>query len=193
MPFLFTNSTADLFGAHAGAGREPAAIPADVESEVLGLFDLLRDSLLRYAMSFGISVDDGEDVLQETFLALFRHLMAGRSRGNLRSWLFSVVHNQALRRRTTNQSRDRIHDADPAVCEGVEDRAPSPEAEVLFTERQARLRAVWRALGETDRWCLQLRAEGLRYREIAGVVGISLGSVSASLARSLERMERIDA
>jgi RNA polymerase sigma-70 factor (ECF subfamily) len=54
------------------------------------------------------------------------------------------------------------------------------------------LQAVLRALPEQDRCCLHLRAEGLRYREIASVLGISLGSVSIALARSLARMGRAD-
>jgi RNA polymerase sigma-70 factor (ECF subfamily) len=37
-----------------------------------------------------------------------------------------------------------------------------------------------------------LRAEGLRYREIAQVLDMSLGAVSISLARSLARFERAD-
>jgi len=51
---------------------------------------------------------------------------------------------------------------------------------------------VLQALPETDQQCLSLRAEGLRYREIAAVVGISLGSVAASLERSLDRLARAD-
>jgi len=46
------------------------------------------------------------------------------------------------------------------------------------------------ALGEQDRSCLALRAEGLRYREIAKILEISLGAVSISLARSLARIAR---
>ena len=46
------------------------------------------------------------------------------------------------------------------------------------------------ALPEQDRQCLFLRSEGLRYREIGTVLGMSLGAVSQSLARSLARISR---
>src|SRR6187402_2642145 len=59
-----------------------------LQVEVLALFDELRDRLLRYSLSFGLSRHDAEDVLQECFLALFRHLQAGRSRENLPGWTF---------------------------------------------------------------------------------------------------------
>ena len=59
-------------------------------------------------------------------------------------------------------------------------------------QRQNRLLAVVKALRELDRCCLSLRAEGLRYREIAEVLGISLGSVANSLEKSLSRLSRAD-
>jgi RNA polymerase sigma-70 factor, ECF subfamily len=51
---------------------------------------------------------------------------------------------------------------------------------------------VVRAMPEQDQCCLSLRAEGLRYREIARVLGISLGSVANSLERTLSRLARAD-
>jgi RNA polymerase sigma-70 factor (ECF subfamily) len=45
---------------------------------------------------------------------------------------------------------------------------------------------------EADRNCLLLRAEGLRYREIADALGMSLGAVSKSIARSFEKLNRAD-
>jgi RNA polymerase sigma-70 factor (ECF subfamily) len=51
--------------------------------------------------------------------------------------------------------------------------------------------AVLNALPEQDRRCLCLRTEGLRYREIASVLDMSLGAVSLSLERSLGRIARV--
>ena len=80
-----------------GTHRSP---PSPLVEEVVCLFDQLRDRLLRYVISFGLSAQDGEDVVQDVFLALFRHLKQGRSRRNLRAWVFRVAHNQALKRRS---------------------------------------------------------------------------------------------
>jgi len=59
----------------------------------MDLFEQFRNPLLRYALSFGLSVHDGEEVIQEVFIALFRHLQLQRSRKNLRGWIFRVAHN----------------------------------------------------------------------------------------------------
>ena len=40
-----------------------SAKPSQIELEVMELFEQFRDPLLRYALSFGISVHDAEEVL----------------------------------------------------------------------------------------------------------------------------------
>lgn len=164
-----------------------------LEIEVVELFDELRDRLLRYLLVLGLSVHDGEEVIQESFLLLFQHLSSGKSRQNLRGWVFRVARNLALKQRAANQSRlRRIVEFDETLPEQSLDRNPNPEEQLSGRQRQQRLLAVVRALPEQDQSCLCLRAEGLRYREIAKILGISLGSVAASMARSLEKLGRAD-
>jgi RNA polymerase sigma-70 factor (ECF subfamily) len=164
---------------------------SEIECEVLRLFEEFRNPLLRYAHSFGISVHDAEEVIQEVFLALFLHLQSDKSRKNLRGWLFRVAHNQALRKRTTLQ-QVQTTSFDWMEAHMQADPSPNPEERLFADQRTQRLVAVLRVLPETDQYCLRLRAEGLRYREIASVLGMSLGAVSISLTRSLGRLLRAD-
>jgi RNA polymerase sigma-70 factor, ECF subfamily len=166
--------------------------PSAIESEVIRLFDKYRDSLLRYVLSFGLPVQDGEEIIQEVFLALFRHLREAKSRQNLPGWMFTVAHNLSLRQRQVDRRLGERVDIDSEVARSQTQRSPDPETLLLSRERQERLLSAFQALPEQDRRCLRLRAEGLRYREIAGVLGISLGSVAGSLARSLARLMRFD-
>jgi RNA polymerase sigma-70 factor (ECF subfamily) len=153
-----------------------SAKPSEIECEVMRLFEQFRNPLLRYALSFGIPVHDAEEITQEVFLSLFRHLQLGKSRKNLRGWIFCVAHNHALKQRYANQR--------------LRDRTASDW--ISSTQRQRRLLAVVDALPNDDQSCLRLRAEGLRYREIAAVLNMSLGAVSISLTRSLARLMRAD-
>lgn len=168
------------------------AQPEALEGEVIALFDDFRDRLLRYVLSLGLSVHDGEDVIQEVFLSLFRHLKRGRSRTNLRGWVFRVAHNLALKQRNRRQRRWASTTIRDDAAASRKDPGANPEEQFANTQRRKKLVAVIQALPEQDQWCLRLRAEGLRYREIAGVVGISLGAVSNSLAKSFERLARVD-
>ncbi len=167
---------------------ERASTATEIEREVVGLFDQDRDSILRYALSFGLSAHDGEEVAQEVFLALFQHLRLGKSRKSLRGWIFRVAHNLALKKRQANQLTQAKMDSSENSAAEVIDPSPNPEEQVLIGQRRQRLMAIVRALPEQDRFCLDLRAEGLRYREIAQVLGMSLGSVAMSLSKSLARL-----
>jgi RNA polymerase sigma-70 factor, ECF subfamily len=178
-----------LLGAIDGALPAP---PCAIEAEVVALFDQYRDGLLRYAVSVGIGVHDGEDVIQEVFLSLFRHLRLGRSRANLRGWIFRVAHNLALKQRHRAQRRQANSAPDEGTLARQVDRTANPEEQFATHQRQKQLLHVVAALSERDQNCLRLRAEGLRYREIAEVLGMSLGAVANSLGRSTERLSRTD-
>jgi len=163
--------------------------PSVVEQEVMELFDQLRDRLLRYVLSFSLPISDSEDIIQETFLALFQHLQRGKSRHHLRGWLFRVAHNLALKHQRNQQDSKNAPGA--LTPENfVINPAPNPEDQLVTSQAQKRLMAALQALPEQNRWCLYLRAEGLRYREIAEILGISLGSVSACLERSVAQIAR---
>jgi RNA polymerase sigma-70 factor, ECF subfamily len=189
---LLTESSCELALPHIAWTDAPATAARSLDIEILTLFDSLRVPLLRYAISFDLSAADGEDIIQETFMALFHHLRRGRSRSNLRGWVFRVTHNLALKRRRLNRNQFSLISADNYQPEHYPASDPDPEQKTIFGERQAQLVAIYKALSENDRRCLQLRAEGLTYREIANVVGISLGSVSNSLVRSLSRMTLVE-
>jgi RNA polymerase sigma-70 factor (ECF subfamily) len=169
-----------------------SAKPSEIECEVMNLFEQFRNPLLRYVLSFGIPVHDAEEITQEVFLSLFRHLQLRKSRKNLCGWIFRVAHNLALKQRYANQRSHDTTASDWAIAERQFDPSLNPEEQISFKQKQHRLLAVLHALPEEDQCCLRLRAEGLPYREIAALLGISLGAVSISLTRSLARLTRAD-
>ena len=129
--------------------------PSEIEREVIGLFDQLRDRLLRYVLAFGVSAHDGEEIIQEVFLALFQHLRSGKSRKNLRGWVFRVAHNLALKQRSSSRRFQDRAEFDEGVAERQPDLAPNPEEQLMGTQRETRLQAVLQVLPEQDQRCLQ--------------------------------------
>lgn len=173
-----------------GYGADSTTVPQD---DVLRLFDECASGLRRYVASFGLPAEMTEDVVQEVFLQLFRHLRLGRSRANLRGWIFRVGHNLALKQRAKVARRYRQEGAwNIALVDAVIDPAANPEQQLADDRRRRRLLAVVRALPERDRQCLFLRAEGLRYRDIARTLDLSLGGVAKSLARTMTRLVNAD-
>ncbi|QOY87676.1 RNA polymerase sigma factor [Paludibaculum fermentans] len=159
--------------------------PNPTHDEVVRFFTELRTPLLRYLYTLGLPLSEGEDVAQETFLALHRHLLEGKPRDNLHGWVFRVARNLALKRlqrAATTGGEPDFHD--------LTDPAPNPEQQAVRTQQQRAIQSVIAALPDLDRQCLYLRAEGLRYRDIAQALDISLGSVAQALSRALDKLAR---
>jgi len=169
-------------------GNDAVAASARLRDEVLLLFDECAPAVRRYVLSCGVAPEIADDIVQETFLALFQHLRKGRGRDNLRGWLMQVGYRLALKHRRRESRRSRWQLPWEPAAERVRDPAATPEDACAATQDQQRLRAVLRALPERDRQCVCLRADGMRYRDIAAALGISLGAVAKSLTRAMQRL-----
>ena len=160
------------------------ALAADTpRDEVLRWFDEFRDPLRRYLMCVGANPADVDDAVQETFLQLYRHLERGGDRTNLYGWVFQVARNY-LR----DERKSARHQRTVQLDDGITDPQGSPENHALNDERSRRLRAAIGKLPEQQRECMLLRASGLRYREIAVVLGIATASVGALVHRAMARL-----
>ena len=169
---------------------DEAATESDqVRDETLRWFDELRDPLRRYLMCAGASAADADEAVQESFLRLYRHLEKSGDLANLRGWVFQVARNY-LRDERKSARRQRSVPLDEALeREGrLADPRGSPEHCLLGEERTRRLRAAIEKLPAEQRECMLLRASGLRYREIAAVLGMTISSVGALVRRAVARL-----
>lgn len=183
---VFPSSTVPL-DVPLDAEHSLVATPS-VRDEVLQLFDAHAPAVRRYVRSCGVGPDVADDIVQETFIALFQHLRRGGGREHLRGWVMQVGYRLALKHRRGEGRRRRWQGPWAAEAAAVADPGAGPEEIYVVSEDCQRVRAVLRAMPERDRQCVYLRAEGLRYREIANVLGMSLGGVAKSLARAIARL-----
>lgn len=151
------------------------------------MFRELRDPLSRYLLYAGTPCADVEEIVQDTFLKLYQHLAGGGGRTNLRGWVFRVAHNLASndrkrRRRTEPQDTERQFGGITA------DPAQSAEHRVLHNEKMDRLQTALMRLPYSHRLCVHLRAEGLKYREIAAVLDVGVTTVADYLRQALEQL-----
>ena len=155
------------------------------DCEATTLYRELRKPLLRYLMCLGLSMDEGQDVVQDAFLSLHRHLSAGGSQDNIRGWLFRVAHNGARNRQ--NSYDRRFSTALDTEIDPVLDEA-TPERVVLEKEKFRQMGKAIRSLTDCERECLLLRSEGLRYREIGEVLGIPTSTVGDTVDRAIKKL-----
>src|ERR1700733_5098233 len=69
------------------------------------LYRELRKPLLRYLVCIGLTADEAQDVGQDAFVSLQKHVASGGSQENMRGWLYRVAHNAARNRQKSFQRR----------------------------------------------------------------------------------------
>jgi RNA polymerase sigma-70 factor (ECF subfamily) len=122
---------------------------------------------LRLATAIVGSREAASDAVQEAFARLLRSRFEYRGEGTVEAWVWRTVTNVAL-----TQSRSRTGNLVPGPD------APSNGAPALWPE----LRAAVAALPDRQRHALFLRHYAdLSYDEIAEVLGVARGTVSATL------------
>ena len=170
-----------------GEASNPEQVHAN--QTIARLFDEMHASMRRYVMFLGLTPEDADDGVQEAFLRLYKHLRSGGDESNVRGWLFQVARNIARDKRKSTWRR-RMSTSRPEIVSTVSFRDPAPSAEdrLLKEERLAWLRTAMESLTSQQSECLKLRASGLRYREIAVVMGIGISAVGELVQRAMARL-----
>ncbi|HET7131548.1 MAG TPA: RNA polymerase sigma factor [Gammaproteobacteria bacterium] len=173
----------------SGRTVEQAARPSrEALEEQLGRLLLAhRAALSRLAGSFTRSTGDRDDLLQDIAVALWRALPSFRGDCSERTFLFRIAHNRCI----THLSKRRVT---VSFGEGeieVEDPGAAPETALSEEQERQRLLAAIRELPGIHREVLVLALEGMQYREIAEVVGISESNVGARLSRAREQLKKL--
>jgi RNA polymerase sigma factor (sigma-70 family) len=180
-------------------GTEVFRIEAEASEEALSRkvleesFDRLLaangPALTRLAAAYTDTPSDRDDLLQEIALALWQALPRFRGECSERTFLFRIATNRAiayLARRRAQRLSSPARQGGVVIEEEIEakDGAPNPEAGLAQEQRVERLRSAIRRLPLTYRQAITLSLEGLGYREIAEVLGISESNVGARLTRA---------
>ena len=153
------------------------------------LLDAHGPSLRRLASSYVRDRGERDDLFQEIVIAIWRALPRFRGECSERTFLFRIAHNRCL----THVARRRPaapldeHEAD------APDPQPTVEAQLAEEQRRERLSNAVRALPLGYRQVVTLMLEGLPYREIAQVLGISESNVGVRLNRARQLLkERLE-
>jgi RNA polymerase sigma-70 factor (ECF subfamily) len=156
---------------------------------VLELYDREQVSLRRYLVCLGLDPATAEETVQESFLRLHQHLLANGDRAHLRGWLYRVAHNVARNIQLSyGASRTRTL-ADLTLHSEPSAGTASAEEALLEREKEKRLQRAMDQLSEAQRNCLVLRSQGLKYREIAETLNLSISTVAENVQRGLERLK----
>jgi RNA polymerase sigma-70 factor (ECF subfamily) len=116
-------------------------------------------------------------------------MRAERKIDNPKAWLFRAAHNLAIdrvRRSRHTQSWDENDSLE--TLEAMADPAPAVEERLAELEKQEEVRALLCGLSAQERRCMELRTEGLTYREIGEILGVRITTVQTNLVRAIKKL-----
>ncbi len=161
------------------------------------LLDRHQGAVHRYCWRIFRNHHTAEDLTQEFFVKLFRNAARYEPEGHFVTYMYRVLTNlcfDALRRRK-RRHRTESAQLDPVASEGTELEPLAPPADLdaglVAAEAKAAVHGAMAELPVTVRKCVELREfEGLRYREIARVLDLSLNEVKVLLHRGRKLLAR---
>lgn len=148
--------------------------------------------VLRLVRLLGVAEIDREDVAQEIFVRLFRHLHTFKIGRSFRGWLYrvavNVVHDHRIRmskrRRREAPWRDEFNE--------LEDNAHLPSRNAEAMQQRDRLESALQGLSERERAVFVLvEMTGLDRKEAARTLGITSITVRRHLSRARKSLQRI--
>jgi RNA polymerase sigma-70 factor, ECF subfamily len=172
------------------AGQKGERAPK-LEDHLVEVFRELNAPVFWYLIRIGLRPEEAEDIVQEVFLRLFQRLRERGEQGQMRRWIFRVAHNLAI-----DQHRQQRRSALKSWQEWVElsarlqDRTSNPEERLLKEEQIAVLDQALGTLTSRQAQCLDLRMEGLSYREIGDRLGVTVSTVAESLKLAIRKLQR---
>lgn len=168
------NNGLDDPAAVKAARRDPAAFAP--------LYRRYVTRVYRYVYSRVGNTADAEDLTAQVFLAALEGLPRYREQGNFAAWLFTLAHH-----RVTDHWRKRP----PVSLDEIPDLPAEQDLHEQVSQEEAlvQLRFLVRRLSDEEQELLRLRfAAGLRFEQIATVLGRKEAAVKMSVRRLLQRL-----
>jgi RNA polymerase sigma-70 factor, ECF subfamily len=173
------------------------------ERAFVSLVECYQEQMLRLAASFVPSRAVAEEVVQDTWLALLRGLDTFEGRSSLKTWLFSILLNQARTTGTREHRSVPVADPEPAVdparfdvsghwAEPPEHWTEAVEGRLTAGKLADRIRELMDELPARQREVVILRdVEEMSSEEVCSVLAISDGNQRVLLHRGRSRLRQL--
>ena len=142
-----------------------------------------------YYLALRIVRDDqaAADLTQTTFLRVYQGLPGFQQRSSFKTWLYRITIHLCK-----NHLRDRSRKGLETSAEIDPPSHSNPLQELIKHEGQQSLLQAWHKLPERQQLTVTLKIqEGMKYREIAEVLGCTVGAVKANFHHACKKLKSI--
>ncbi|MGH9413569.1 MAG: RNA polymerase sigma factor [Terriglobales bacterium] len=196
------DTTVGFSSAIAGAAWGEQQLASELRSGSVEAFNYLisiyHQPLYRFINRYMGGSDETADILQDSFLRVFRAAAHFEGKSSLKTWLYQIaLHEASNHRRWWKRHKRRETSLDESDASGVDwaqrlpDGGESPLSQALRSEQRRQLQAVLRQVPEPFHAALVLReVEGFSYDEIAEILQVRVGTVKSRLMRGREMLRQ---
>ena len=157
-----------------------------------------RDQLYKSALRMTRSVEDAEDLIQETYLKAYKYYGRFTEGTNFKAWLFKIMKNtfiNSYRKKKIQPPKVDFDEIQEGLEETLMDRAQDslidPESYIISSEIDAEVREALLDLPHDYKMVVLLAdLQGFAYKEIADILAVPVGTVMSRLYRGRRMLER---
>jgi RNA polymerase sigma-70 factor (family 1) len=144
--------------------------------------------LYQFAFALVKTREPAEEIVEDVFVRIWQHRDTIASIQNLRVYLYTAVKNSALNY-LSQKARQSITEPFDHIHIGMESPAGTPEQILITAEIQQKIQLAVDALPPRCKMIFKLvREDGLKYKEIAGILNISVNTIDAQMAIAVKRI-----
>jgi RNA polymerase sigma-70 factor, ECF subfamily len=187
----------------SGGRRSGGGEPPDFDEQYQAAFEEYVESVLSFFLRKGFPREEAEDLTQESFLRVYQSIGGFRGEASLKTWIFQIATNtwrNEIRKRRADKRGGLEISLEGEVEKGESIRAdrpllgwnegsPGALEKILVDEGKRKLHEVLERLPPRMRNCVLLRIQDLKYREIADLMGVKIGTVKAQLSIAQDRLK----
>lgn len=151
------------------------------------LVHLYQKPLYNHIRNIVLNHDDAHDVLQNTFIKVFKHVKDFKGESKLFSWIYRIATNEAIS--FINQKAKKNHTTSEALQTKLVDNLKADE---YFdgNEIQIKLQKAIVLLPEKQQLVFKMKYfEELKYEAISEILGTSVGALKASYHHAVKKIE----
>ena len=197
-------------------GEEPAGDSQELRELILSvqgegghgecsrrLYELYWPALVHYFKNRGMSLQDAEDIAQETMFRVCSHLQSFRFEASFKTWMFRIAANllrnrwrdqSALKRKADVVSLEEMMgpetDKDGRAFE-IQGPEASPYDNAVVAESAEALREAVHGMPPRMRAVFLMHGKGLSNREAASLLGVQVSTIKYQLKEARKRLRTV--
>ncbi len=166
------------------------------QGEMLAFEEIVKrykDSLMNFVFRFLGDMSESEDIVQETFLRVFRNKRAYKKIAKFSTWIYTIAGNLAKTELRKRKKRNLYSVSDIGYDDKdfeISDETLNPESETNTSMSEEIIQQEIEQLSPKFREVIVLRdIQELSYEEISKIIKVPLGTVKSRVNRARLRLQ----